>query len=425
MILNAAPGNWALLLGLSFFFGLSFEEHYAGSPQKRPGGIRTFPLLAVVGGLLFLLEPAHALAFIAGLLVLGLLLAAWYRQRLHQPVPDGGLEGSIMVCVCNLLAYLLGPVTLLAPPWLSVGVTVTGVALLGSRETLHHLARRMPAEEIFTLVRFLVLTGIILPLLPRHPVTTLTHLTPYQVWLAVVVISTLSYLSYLAQRFFSSRHGVMLAALLGGLYSSTATTVMLARRSREMTSQLHEMQAAIVLATGLMYLRLLVIIGVFNLALAQALLAPLLGLCLAAIAGAGLIFYTGKDATHADAGSLPHNPLELASAFVFAGLFVIVSLASAWIQARFGHTGLYWLALVVGLTDIDPFVLSVAQNGAAGLGVTVASAALLLAASSNNLLKALYALVFAGWRNSRAAAIALAVLALGGFALAVWRAGLL
>ncbi|HCX68124.1 MAG TPA: hypothetical protein DHK64_11495, partial [Rhodobiaceae bacterium] len=124
---------------------------------------------------------------------------------------------------------------------------------------------------------FLIIIGIVLPLVPDEPVTKLTTITPYQVWLAVVVVSTLSYASYLVQRFVAPRHGLLYSAAFGGLYSSTATTVVLSRRARTSGSapMLH---AALVLSTGVMFLRILTVVAIFNLALAKVLAPSLLSL---------------------------------------------------------------------------------------------------------------------------------------------------
>ncbi len=173
--------EFALVLGLSFFLGLAFEDFYGEEPARRPGGVRTFPLLALVGAGLTLLDPNLLLAFIAGVLVLGGWLFAYYVRQLRdagRSLDDGGV---LMVPLCNLIAYLLGPLVLLQPAWLATAITVTTVLLLGWRERLHTLAHKVPAYEIITAGKFLVLTGIVLPLLPRAPVSALSPLTPYDV----------------------------------------------------------------------------------------------------------------------------------------------------------------------------------------------------------------------------------------------------
>ncbi|HEX3500867.1 MAG TPA: DUF4010 domain-containing protein, partial [Stellaceae bacterium] len=271
--------------------------------------------------------------------------------------------------------------------------------------------------------KFLILTGIVLPLLPNQPVTTLTTITPYQVWLAVVAVSTLSYGSYLVQRYVWPSHGVWLAAIFGGLYSSTATTVMLARRAGEMGRPGGELQAGIVVATALMYFRLAIVIAIFNLPLARALAVPLAVLCLIALLAALLCRFLSPDGAAMappPASPAPGNPLELTAALLFAAVFVVVSLATNWARTRLGHDGVLFLAGIVGVTDIDPFVLSLAQGGGEGLPLADLAAAVLVATSSNNLLKAGYSLGFGGWRVNYRPAIALVALAACGVAAAIF-----
>jgi uncharacterized membrane protein (DUF4010 family) len=412
-----APERLLLLLGLSFFFGLAFEEFYTKADQQRPGGVRTFPLLALAGAGLYFVAPASGLAFAAGLLALGAWLYGYYAQRLAESQAAGSVDAELMVPTCNLLAFLLGPVAFLAPIWVSIGFTVIAVLLLGAREQLHDLAQRLPTGEMATAGKFLILTGIVLPLLPNRPVSSLTTITPYQVWLAVVVVSTLSYGSYLVQRYVWPEGGIWFAAILGGLYSSTATTVMLARRAGEKGAPLGELQTGIVLATALMYFRVAIVIAIFNLQLARAIALPLAILCALALVAALLCRWVVGGAGSAQAGAsrpAPRNPLELSAALLFAAAFVVISLATAWAGPYLGQNGVLWLAAIVGVIDIDPFVLSLAQGGAAELQPAEAVAAILVAASSNNVLKAAYCMGFAGWRVNYVPALLLVALAVAG-----------
>src|SRR5437868_1023510 len=224
-----SPVSIALLLGLSFFLGLAFEDFFARSTQRRPGGIRTFPMLAVGGGVLYLLDPTHFIPFTAGLVILGAWLVVYYQAYVGAGGEQDEPNVGIVVPILNTHAYVLGAVALALPPWIAVTMTVAAVLLLTGREQLHALARRVAIPEIITAGQFLILTGIVLPLLPNEPVTTLTAITPRQVWLALVVVCTLSYVSYLAQRYWAAAAGGLWMAALGGLASSTATTVVLAR----------------------------------------------------------------------------------------------------------------------------------------------------------------------------------------------------
>jgi uncharacterized membrane protein (DUF4010 family) len=419
----------ALLLGLSLFLGLAFEDFFARGDLRRPGGIRTFPMLAFGGGILYVLDPAHLVPFTGGLLILGAWLTVFYLRHVQEKDEDGEPNVGLVVPALNVHAYLLGAIALALPHWLAVAFTVAAVLLLIGREKLHALARRIDVKEIVTAGQFLILTGIVLPLLPNTPVTTLTSITPRQAWLALVVVAALSYASYLAQRYWAAAARGLWMAALGGLYSSTATTVVLAREAKTGLVGRRQAQAGITLATAIMYLRILLVVAFFNFALALVLAPWLCGLSLAGLAICALQYRLGRPAT-ADKETAASsrrrfaaNPLELGPAAVFAVLFIVVSLVSNWAKAEFGTSGIYTLAAIVGVTDIDPFVLNLAQGGTTGMSYSALAAAILIAASSNNVLKALYAAFFAGGRATGASAIVLVLLAAAGAVIAYFVAG--
>src|ERR1700728_340691 len=324
----------ALLLGLSLFLGLAFEDFFARGDTKRPGGIRTFPMLAFGGGVLYLLDPNHFIPFTGGLVVLGAWLTVFYYQHLQEKDDGGETNAGLVVPVLNIHAYLLGAIALALPPWIAVTFTVAAVLLLTGREKLHALARRTEPKEIVTAGQFLILTGIVLPLLPNTPVTTLTNITPRQAWLALVVVAALSYVSYLAQRYWAAAARGLWMEALGGLYSSTATTVVLAREAKTGAVTRQHAQAGITLATAIMYLRILAVVAFFNFGLARVLAPWLCGLSLAGLVICALQYRLGKASTldeqaePASARRFATNPLELVPAAIFAALFIAVSFVS-------------------------------------------------------------------------------------------------
>jgi uncharacterized membrane protein (DUF4010 family) len=242
------------------------------------------------------------------------------------------------------------------------------------------------------------------------------------VWLALVVVCAFSYVSYLAQRYWAAAAGGLWMAALGGLYSSTAATVVLARQAKAEPALRRQAEAGITLATAIMYLRILAIVAIFNLGLARELILPLGALSLA-----GFIFcavqYRWRAGANQQSAQAMHlaasaNPLELGAAAIFALLFVAVSVITVLVKSQLGISGIYALAAIVGISDIDPFVLNLAQGGVAGIENAALAAAILIAASSNNILKAVYAAGFAGGKATVASAAALVALAIGGFAAA-------
>jgi uncharacterized membrane protein (DUF4010 family) len=404
--------RFALLLGLSLFFGFAFEDFYADELPQRPGGVRTFPLLALAGGMLYLLDPRYGAAFIAGLIVVGSWIYVYVRRQ--SKADAAGVEGAFIVPACNMLAYIIGGLALTQPPWLCVAVAVAAVLLLGSRRTLHDWAARVSTAEVVTAGQFLILVGVVLPLLSGRPAIPYTSITPFGVWLAVVAVSSISYASYLLQRYAFPRGGTLLSALLGGLYSSTAVTVVLARRAAD-EGMNAELGGAIVAATAMMYVRILVVCAIFNLALARELVIPLLAL--AALSVIMALAQARSTTSSARTREFP-NPLQIPTALLFALLFIAVSMLATLAQTHFGRSGVLVLAGIVGIGDVDPFVLSLAQGGAAGVGLATAAGAIVIAASSNNVLKAIYTMGFSRGRGVIPAAM-LALLAVAGVAGAV------
>jgi uncharacterized membrane protein (DUF4010 family) len=410
----AGAERLALLLGLSLFFGFAFEGFYGDEMPRRPGGVRTFPLLALAGGALYLIDTRYAAAFIGGLIVVGSWIFAYLRDEAAKEASP--VEGSFVVPACNLLAYLLGALAFAQPPWLCVAMAVAAVLLLGSRHRLHEWARLIPPADILTAAQFLILVGVVLPLLPGLPVIPYTSITPFGVWLAVVAVSSISYASYLVQRFTHAKSGTLWSAVLGGLYSSTATTVVLARRASE-EGMTPAMEAAIVAATAMMYLRILIVCALFNFPLARTLALPVVAL---AALSALLAAIRGRSGAPSEREAAFSNPLQLTSAFVFALLFVAVAMLTTLALHAFGHAGVLGLAGIVGVTDIDPFVLSLAQGGAADVGVRTGAAAILIASSSNNVLKAAYAIGFSRRKESAIPAAMLGLVAAAGLIAAFW-----
>ena len=403
-------GRLALVVGLAVFMGLAFEEVYKKGERSSPGGVRTFPMLAMCGATLYLIEPTHALAFVAGLFG----LAAWLYGFIRNASPHGHEAPSFMIPASNLLAYVLGPIALIEPAWVAVALTVGAVLLLGARERLHRLIHVVPQGELSTAAQFLILTGIILPLVPHVRVTTLTPLTPYGIWLAVVAICTLSYVSYLVQGYVPMRGYALLPAVLGGAYSSTATTIVLAKRARDAKPAPAEISAGIVIATSVMYLRIGVVVAFFDQQLALELAPALLVLC--AIAALLALYEWRRHRARASPAPLAieaKNPLQIPTAFLFAALILVVSVVTAWTRSTFGEAGIFALSAVVGLTDIDPFVLNIAQGGIAGMPTADLAAAILIAASSNDVFKAGGAAVFGGAAARRPTTLLLVLAVLG------------
>jgi len=407
-----------LLLGLSFFLGLAVEEMVSPSIE-RPGGIRTIPLLSLLGLTLTLITPGNTLFVLVGFFSLALWLSL---RRLPHGSQDSESKGySLIHPVIALLAYLLGPVTVLLPHWFSISFVVFTVLTLGGRDRLHDLAKSIPQEEVFTAGKFLILAGIIWPLVPDHPVAAWLPLTPYRIWEYVIVVSSLSYASYLIQRFFSEKGGLLAASVFGGLVSSTAATVMLSKKAKDILPDKHaavpgELHGAIVLANTLMYLRILLVVLFLYPEMTKPFLLPLLGSCVIGSILSGYLVVRNKAPKDGSIspGNFPAHPLELTTALLFALSLMLVTVVLGWVGHHFGTSGINLMAFLVGFTDIIPFVLGLIHQSSPDQAGMVAGA-VMISASSNNLAKAAYEISILGLRRSIPSVLPLLALALLGF----------
>ena len=311
-----------------------------------------------------------------------------------------------------LLAYAIGALIAKNQYWIAVTITVADVLLLSAKTSLSGLAQRLDQGELTTFVKFLLLSAVILPIVPNHAYTQF-EINPFKTWLIVVAVSGMSYGSYALQRACRGRRTALLSAVVSGAYSSTLATVTLAKQSRGQ-DQPRLYAGAIVLASSVMYVRLGILIAIFNQALGLQLAPTLAGLAVAtAIVGLGIAL-THRGDHAAECAVIDRNPLELSTAFLFAGLFIVLSVATRLTATYLGNGGLFALAGVMGLTDIDPFIMGLAQSGGASTTVAVAALAVVIAAASNNVMKGVYATSFGGRTVGIPAAIALSAIGILG-----------
>jgi uncharacterized membrane protein (DUF4010 family) len=388
-LLPAPLGAFLGTIGLAFIIGLELHAYRRrGSANLSPealgfGTTRTVTLLAALGFALWIIAPI--IPFAIGLGGLSLFLLLDYRKRIKSG------DSSLLPSIIGVLAFTLGPLVLTAPLAVLAALVILILLALGEQAQIRRLSDAFPAEEGVTFAKFFILAGLIFPLLPDQDIPYLAGITYAKVWEAVLVISGISYLAYLAHRYVFPQAGTLLTGALGGLYSSTAATVVLARALRTQ-DQPGFIPAAIVLATAMMYARLLVIICVLGHAdAALALAIPFGGLFAASLAVAGLLTWRARASTTASHEAVAANPLDLPVAFLFAILFLVFAAATNFVTQHFGAGGLHVLSFAVGFSDIDPFIFSL-LDGKFQVGLGAIVSAVIIASASNNLLKAAYAI---------------------------------
>jgi uncharacterized membrane protein (DUF4010 family) len=402
-----------LVLFLSFLIGLEREEHKTGGYYGF-GGVRTFPLIGLIGYAVAFLSGAQLIPLILGFLVVGsfLLLSYWHKLATSQ-------VAGVTSEMSGLATFLVGALVYYGHFWIATALSVASLLLLDLKSALEKLATRIPSEEILTFAKFLLLTGVILPILPNQEFGPF-HINPFKTWLVVVAVSTISYGSYVLQKLTKERGGVALSALLGGAYSSTVTTVVVARRAAR-EERPHLFSGGILMASGVMYLRLVALVALFNRRLVVTLAPAFLVLAGVAIGG-GWIWsrWPDADASRIKREFEPKNPLELLAAFLFAGLFLAMLVATQLAVTYLGKAGVDTLAAIMGVSDVDPFIMGMTQAAGTLTPLRVASGAVLIAAASNNLVKAIYARALAGRKTGVQSFALLAGLAVAGLIPLFW-----
>jgi len=403
-----------LVLFLSFLIGLEREEHKVAVGSYSFGGVRTFPLIGLIGYSIALLSGAQLLPLTVGFLVIAgfLLLSYWHKLSSAE-------AGGVTSEMSGLATFLVGALVCYGHLWIATTLSVASLLLLDLKAALEKLAVRIAPQEILTFAKFLLLTGVILPVVPNQEFSRF-HINPFKTWLVVIAVSTISYGSYVLQRLTKQRGGVVLAALLGGAYSSTVTTVVMARRAAREPHP-HLFAGGILIASGVMYLRLVALLALFNRQLMSLLALPFLVLAGLAVGGGWL--WTRRPDPSAQAVQRefePRNPLELLAAFLFALLFLAMLIATQLAVTYLGKAGVNTLAAIMGVTDVDPFIMGMTQAAGALTPLRVAAAAVVIAAASNNLVKGIYAYSLGDRKTGIQGLVLLAVLAMLGLVPLAW-----
>jgi uncharacterized membrane protein (DUF4010 family) len=404
-----------LLIGLE-------RERSKPSDESRLGflgGARTHPLLALVGGASMLVaRETGVVAVVVPFGALVVLLALNYAGEVWRNVHRGITSEAAF-----LLSFLLGVLALtrdvLAPTqkiFAVSSVAVVATFLLSAKPTLHPLVKRLSTEDVAGTLKFLIVAVVVLPLLPDRTYGPLQVLNPFQIGVLMVLISGLSFAGYAAIRLMGARRGLGLTGLLGGLVSSTAVTLSMARRARERPEIDDSAALAVMLASTVMFVRVYVIVAVVNPGLRGEVLYPM-GFAATGGVAACLALWLRSGRAKPGAQEIAFsNPFDLTSALEFALLFAIILLFSKAATTYLGTAGTYGAGVVAGSTDVDAITLSMAKLAVDGgaLSHRIAATTIFLGTASNTLVKGAMAWVAGGWGfGRRVLAAQLAVLAAG------------
>lgn len=336
-------------LAIGLLIGLERERN----PSAK-AGLRTFALVSLLGTLVALIADKVGAPWllIGGLLAVAAMIVASYLNTSTENTDPGTTTVTAL-----LISYLLGILVWIGYSKLAVMLAIATTALLYFKPELQGLTQRLTRKDLVSVLQFCVLSFVILPILPDQNYGPYEAFNPYQAWLMVVLISGLSLAGYVALRLTGQRYGAPLLGLLGGLASSTATTLLYAKHSKLNDSMLRLSAIVILIASQVVLIRLMVVSSVVSPALVRQ-LVPVMGLGL--FFGLVATVYNWKRLQNTSELPMPEtsNPTELHAALGFGFLFVIVLFFAAWLSDIAGSGGLYIVAIVSGLTDMDAIALS-------------------------------------------------------------------
>ncbi|HAD30130.1 MULTISPECIES: MgtC/SapB family protein [unclassified Methylophaga] len=356
---------------------------------QRVAGIRTHALLGLLGGLSVQLGRELGNWVPAILLVMVALagLAGFLMQNRQQQ------DFSITSWVGQVLTFCFGALVVAGQPVIAAAAAVVTATILDNKESIHRFLKTLEANELDAGLKLLLISVVVLPLLPNEGFGPGDVLNPREIWWMVVLIAAIGFIGYFAMRFGGSTRGIMFTSLFAGLSSSTALTLHFSRLSRQSNSrQLSPLLAAgILIACGTMFPRILLYAALIYPPLLKELLIPVIVMGGLLYGSAALIWWQHSGSVNV---SQPQgqNPLELRSALLFGLLLVVILLLGEWLKNVMGDAGVFLLAAISGLTDVDAITLSLTRMAREDLMAATAVLAIIIAAMVNNLFKASLAL---------------------------------
>ncbi|MHB1214668.1 MAG: MgtC/SapB family protein [Thiobacillus sp.] len=402
----ASLPRYVVALAIGLLMGLERERNPAAK-----AGLRTFALTALLGVLAAHLATALGERWLiaVGLFLVGSMMIAAY---LRAPQPPDGDPGTTTVAAL-MLCYGLGVLVWHNEIQLAVMLGIAATMLLYFKPELRGFSQRMSRHDLLSVLQFAVLALIVLPLLPNQDYGPYGALNPHQIWWMVVLIAGVGLAGYAALRLVGQQRGAVMLGLLGGLVSSTATTLSFSRHARASREMIPVAVIVIVLANLVVLVRL----GVLAAVLAPGVLAQLLPLLAGGLVAGGIGAAYGVRRLRPQ-GELPAlamgNPTELRTALGFGLMYAVVLLAAAWLSDWLGTRGLYAVALVSGLTDVDAITLSSLRlYHLDTLSVTLVVNVITLAVLANLAFKSALTLAIGGWQMARHAIAGMGAMGLG------------
>ncbi len=374
--------RFAIALALGALIGL--EREYARYRKRGHdfAGIRTFPLITLLGALTaYFADTISPYILIVGLSLIGLLVIIAYIIISKKDRTHVGATSE----VAALLTFFIGMLAYYEEFFFAIILTVTIAVILYARSILHHFAERITQKEMASTLVFAIIAFLILPLLPNQGYGPLELFNPYLTWLMVVLISGISFAGYVLMKWFGEQ-GIPLTGILGGLVSSTATTTSFSQRSRKEPKIHHALALGVILSNGIMFVRVLVLAFIINFVLFIHLLFPFLILILATCFFSYFLWRKAKKVKKTNITLT--SPFTLSPALKFAFLFAGVLALAKVAEVYFSSQGIYVISIISGIADVDAITLSLSQLTTGSLLLETARNGIIMAALTNVAVKA-------------------------------------
>lgn len=389
-------------LGVALAVGalVGAERHWrdrAEEDGQRTAGLRTYTLIGMLGGITGALEFAlrgtgggpPGLVVVGAFVVFSLVFGLFqYRERQAEQ------SYSVTSVIAGMVTFALGALAVLGDMRLAGAGGVVLVAILASREALHRFVEALTFTELRSAIVLLAMTFVILPLVPDDPIGPFGGVSPARIWTLAILVAAISFAGYVAVKLLGERNGELVAGAVGGLLSSTATTVTNARRSVDGGEA--DKLAAGALGAGL--------VSYGRTSLLVLVLAPsVLTMVAPPLAAAGLVMaaaalWLARRDTEGHGATETANPFDLWKVFQMALLLTAIAFATRAAAAWFGDTGAIAVSAITGLADVDAPVITAAGLLGGGLSAETAALAMIVAVTSNTIAKAAYALMLGSWR---------------------------
>ena len=373
--------RFLVAIALGFLVGLERESRGGSLTSKLTAGVRTYTLISLFGfGCAWLYRLNIEFIVPVGIIVIGGMVLSSYLAKQKSGAVGWTSE------IAALLTFVVGVLSLIADIWIAMALGIFTTLLLSEKAELERYIDKLDKSEFLAVIKFLIVTIIILPALPDKEYTKY-NLNPYLIWQIVILVSSIGFVGYFLMKKFGDKVGLWLSGLLGGIASSTAVSIAMGNIAKNNEALAKRAFQATILASSVMYLRILAIIYLLNSAFASGIWWKLIILSIVGLLLAIIMHDKNSNASTSPISTM-QNPFEIRPAVIFAFLFVLLSIVTIWVKQLFGGGGLLALSAIVGVTDIDPFILSIISTQ---IPIEkIIESAIIISMMSNTIVKGIY-----------------------------------